>query len=319
MSARSRTVLVSVAVRLAVGAASWLVVAATCGCGGGAPPPAAAWKAPDQARWQDAFVTAPDMLLMLHPAELSRDSVYGPVVKSALRVALQQSAHVASYGMLEAVQSCEIVVVGKSGDRDAVDGIVVLRGVRADLDPRRIAGDGGGAMWRALPQQSSVPEYAGASDASLFDLGQRTWVVAAGARRQEARQVFAHPFGRPLPFEEDGALALLRIRGETMLTIAPRLRNGDLGPVGRHLAAASLELRPGGEGALAAAFYYRDDESSAFAEVTLRDVAHALSTPGDGKPPWIASAEVGHQGRTVTVKATIAERLLETLKRVGAR
>jgi hypothetical protein len=225
------------------------------------------------------------MLLMLHPAELSRDSVYGPVVKSALRVALQRSAHLASYGMLEAVLSCEMVVVGKSGDSDAVDGVVVLRGVRADLDPGRIGGDGGGTLWHAVPAAASggtFAEYANASEASLFDLGNRTWVVAAGARRQEARQVFAHPFGRPLPFEEDGALALLRIRGETMLTLAPRLRNGDLAPVGKHLASASLELRPGGEGALAAAFVYRDDEASAFAEPTLRDVAHALSTPGEG-------------------------------------
>jgi hypothetical protein len=287
-------------------------------CGDSAPPPAAAWKTPEGARWQDVFVTAPDMLLMVHPAELSRDPVYGPVVKSALRVAAQRSAHVASYGMLDALQSCEMVVVAKSGDNDSVDGIIVLRGVRADLDPARIAGDTG-LMWHALPQHSSVPEYANGSDVSLFDLGARTWVVAAGARRVEAREVFAHPFGRPLPFEEDGALALLRIRGETLLDIAPRMRNGDLGPVGKHLAAASIELRPGGEGALVADFVYRDDESSAFAESTLRDVAHALSAPRDGKPPWIASAEVNHQSRTVEVKAKIAERLLETLKKVGAR
>jgi hypothetical protein len=312
----ARSILLAAATLLAAS-----VAPATLGCGGGGPPPVEPWKTPAGARWQDVFVTPPDMLLMVHPAQLGRDPVYGPVVKSALRVALQRSAHVASYGMLEAVQSAEMVVVGKSGDSEAVDGVVVLRGVRADLDPARIAGEGG-PLWHALPPQgsASVPEYTNASsDASLFDLGERTWVVAAGAHRQEARQVFAHPFGRPLPFEEDGALALLRIRGETMLSIAPRLRNGDLSPVGKHLAAASLELRPGGEGALLAAFVYRDDEAATFAETTLRDVAHALSTPGDGKPPWIGSAEVSQQARTVTVKATIAERLLQTMKRVGAR
>ena len=225
--------------------------------------------------------------------------------------------------MLDALQSCEMVVVAKSGDSDAVDGVIVLRGVRADLDPTRLTGDSGSPLWHPVLQRggggSVVPEYANGSDASLFDLGQRTWVVAAGARRQEAREVFAHPFGRPLPFEEDGALALLRIRGETLLNIAPRLRNGDLGPVGKHLAAASIELRPGGEGALVADFVYRDDESSAFSESTLRDVASALSRPGDGRPPWIASAEVTHQSRTVEVKAKIAERLLDTMKKVGAR
>ena len=97
------------------------------------------------------------------------------------------------------------------------------------------------------------------------------------------------------------------------------MRNGDLAPVGKHLAAASLELRPGGEGALVTDFVYRDDESSAFAESTLRDVAHALAAPRDGKAPWIASAEVTHRSRTVEVRAKIAERLLETLKKVGAR
>ncbi len=296
-------------------AATWLaasVAPGTLGCGGGGPPPAARVEDAGRARaGRTSSSRRRTCCSCCTRRSSSRDSVYGPVVKSALRVALPSAAPTSlRTACSKRCRAAEMVVVGKSGDSDGG-----RRGRRPARRARRsrsrvgIAGDTGGtACGTRCRQHSAVPEFANGNDVSLFDLGARTWVVAAGARRQEAREVFAHPFGRPLPFEEDGALALLRIRGETLLDIAPRLRNGDLGPVGKHLAAASLELRPGGEGALVTDFVYRDDESSAFAESTLRDVARALAAPQDGKPPWIAAAEVTQQSRTVEVKAKIAER-----------
>jgi hypothetical protein len=268
--------------------------------------------------WQDAFDQIPELYVVLRPIAMKQDPTYGQFVKALIRAAAARSNAVAATRMLDAIEGSDEVVLGF---RSANDAILVLKGVPAQLDPARLTdGDGRSSLWRPAPgQPANVPELlredrATGETASLFMLPQRVWVIAIGLARDRARQAFATPFARPEPKVDPRALVLLRLDGPTLVRVAAPLRKGDLEPVGRKLASATIALRPGKEGMLVT-FQYPEDDPAAWAELTLRQVGERLS--GSQKLAWLKTMTVSREGNAVIARVELPASLLAQLPGVA--
>jgi hypothetical protein len=300
-------------------------------CGGGERA-AVAPRPPDASapRWEDAFDGVPDVLVVVHPRAIARDSVYGALLKSLSRAIAARAPQTAAMGgarAAEAFESSEEVILGASttpSPRGEDDALVVLRGVRADIDPVKMVDDRGAPMWRAAAMVGSVEEFtreggAGTRPASLFVLPQRTWVVAVGGARERARDAFVRPARRPAPVKDDGALVLVRLEGRALVAAVPRLRarGAPLEPIGRKLEAVSLALR-GGKGGLEARLQYGDETAAAFAESAMKDLVQAIARAREGtaKLKWLGQARVDREASTVTGRVELPLGLLEALPEV---
>ncbi len=204
--------------------------------------------------WQDALPVAPKLLLFLRPKALRADKVYGPMLRQALQLARERRVTSGSL-VLEAIEDADEAVAelgdwstteAPSGSRELV---FVLRGTRADLDPARLVGPEGDLLWSAGPS-GRVRELVHERDqdgtpnpASLFELADRTWVVASGAARDRARDAFAHPFQRSVPPFAPDALATIAIDGPSFVAKVPFLQaSGPLASLGRGLRSVELDL-----------------------------------------------------------------------------
>lgn len=366
--------------RLAVGVAVASVAAlfaggVVCGagCGGvGTAAPAGSHSAPLEPRWEDVFDTLPELIVDIHPTALRSDPVYGPLLRRAIELARRQSRVVAETRALDSMEDAEEVIAGlrQGGPADSLDQpdpssepsseagdvVVVIRGVRADVDPAGVVDGDGKPLWSPGPQgpvrelvrlpSSSGAEGANASpDAvSLFELPGRTWLIATGDTRLRARGVFARPLGRPpLHFgakpDEGDPLALVRMDGPTLASRIRALRpHGALSTVGRRLRSVTLELTAGasaharsggGESPAApdagpdrdvrATLAYADEDAAAFAEITVRDVLSVIARKNPNDLGWLGSAAVDRPGKRLELTAALPAAFVDALAHMGAR
>jgi hypothetical protein len=286
------------------------------GCGPSEPP-----KAPELDRsvphWQDAFDQIPEIFVVVRPVAMRQDATYGAFVKALTRAAAARSSAVATSRMLEAIEGSEEVVVGFRSPDDA---IVVLKGAPAQMDAAKLTDVDGRALWRASGSQAPVPELVReerttAQTASLFVLPQRVWVIAVGQARARARQAFATPSARPEPKVDPRALAFMRLDGPSLVRAVGPLRKGDLEPLGRKLASATIALRPAREG-LIVTFQYPEDDPAAWAEMTLKQVGDRLSNTQ--KLAWLKTLTVSREGNAVVARVELPPSLIEKLPNVAS-
>jgi hypothetical protein len=300
-------------VAIALGA---LVLAA---CGGKEPQAPAIDRM--EPHWEAAFDRSPDILVLVHPNALTRDPMYGPLLKSVSKIVAARAPQTAGTRAIEVFESSDEVIFGLR-KRQTNDALVVLRGVRADVEPVKLVDDKGAPMWGELPnRRGKFMEYERKqpAEASLFALPLRTWVIATGDARGRARDAFEHPFERPSPAKDDAALFLVRLDGPALVAGVPRLRakGGALEPIGSHLVAVTAALRPGSEG-LVVTFLYDEGAAAALAEQVLKQVASALASEGSEKTKWLGDAKVSREATTITARVTLPQRLIEELPQVTA-
>jgi hypothetical protein len=301
-------------------AAAFALAAATTSCGSGKPPETKATFDTTKPHWQDVFDRVPDIVVLAHPGAMARDPIYGPLLKSLSRMMAARAPQTAGTRAAEVLESCDEVIFALR-ERGSSDATVVLRGVRADIDARKLTDQNGRAMWAEGPR-GTVTELtrAGAADGSLFVLSDRTWVFAMGDARARAREAFAHPFDRPPPLRDDASLFVIRLDGPSLVQGVPRLRahGAPLEPLGRRLQSLSVALRPGKEG-LVATLTYSEEDAAAFAETLLKQVTEALDREGSEKTKWLGQAKVDRPGNyAVVARVSLPPKLLEELPNVSA-
>jgi hypothetical protein len=315
-----------------IAAALWMAFvagAATVGCGASTPPRAAA-KVTTEPHWQDVFDSLPELFVVARPQLLRQDKVYGPLLRRTLVVAHDRSKIVASTHLLEAMEDAEQIVVGvrpdppdRPGERGEL--VVVVRGVRADIDPGKLADDDGKLPWQPGPSAKTreltceQDDHGHPVGASLLELPGRTWVIATGAARNRARDAFAHPFGRPEMDLDATALAIVRIDGPSLVSHVHALRDlGSLGAVGRRLSYVMFALPPGGDGTVRATLSYADEDAAAFAEVTVREAVGAMARSQRPGFAWLASAKVDRPDKRVVLTAPHPPQLVDGLLKAGS-
>lgn len=320
---------------LAVGMAAALgALSAMAGCAS-RPPPVVA-RAAAEPHWQDMFDTIPELLVVLRPQALKRDTIVGPLLRSAIDAARRQSRVVAATRALDTIEDAEEVVVGMRPDAPDHAGELVLveRGVRADVDPEKLVDGDGHTLWAPGPsgavrelvragQPGGEPADPGPGatpdDASLFELPGRTWVIATGDARTRAREAFAHPLGRPPPKLDPDALAIVRIDGPSIVArIEPLQDRGGLAAVGHELRSVTLVLPPGGPGAVEARLAYGGDDAAALSAVALREAIGAVARAKPARLAWLATAEVDRTADgEVLLRAPLPPQLIEGLLQAG--
>jgi hypothetical protein len=288
-------------------------------CGPGKPPETKAAFDTSKPHWADVFDRVPDIVVLAHPSAMARDPVYGALLKSMSRMIAARAPQTAGTRAAEVLESCDEAIFALR-QRGASDAVVVLRGVRADIDARKLTDQNGRTMWADGPH-GTVTELTrtAAADASLFVLPERTWVFAMGDARARAREAFAHPFDRPPPLKDDASLFVIRLDGPSLVQGVPRLRahGAPLEPLGRRLQSITLALRPGKEG-LVTTFGYSEEDAAAFAEVLLKQVTEALDHEGTEKTKWLGHTKIDRQSYTVVARVSLPPKLLEELPNVSA-
>ncbi len=333
-------------------------IAPSLGCAATRPTSSPAGPVEAEPRWEDVFDRTPELLAVVFPTALRKDAVYGPLLRRAIDLVREQSRVVAETRALDAMEDAEEVIVGVRPDvaaaRDAGgEVVVVVRGVRADVDPVTLVDADGHALWEPGPSgrvrelvrratPTSTDPATSPVPASLFELPGRTWVIASGDARARARSVFARPLGRPpLPAPTAGATALLtlRIDGPSLVARVRALQpSSGLAAFGRRLEAVTLELAAdpsapdAGSGSDAAGLHrtlkaslsYAEADAATSAEATARDVVAAIARKRPEDLAWLASASVerpapgGIAGKTVVVTAPLPARLVGALLHAGA-
>jgi hypothetical protein len=277
----------------------------------------------------DLLAHPADVKVTLHPPAVAQDRVYGALLRRA-------SALAAGYAGPPTLGTTALLVLERTDEVDAAvndagEAVVILRGVPGDLDVSQVVDESGHAIWRPLvgDVRHSFVEYEPASDAdvTLFVIPGRVWVIAAGAARMRTREVLVQGAGVVSFAEGDAGLAVLVIRGSSLVSRDVRLRTGGLAPLGHLLSRASFELTAGAQGVLVARLEYPDDIAASGAEQTAHDVVSAFrrmleeGTKGGGakaraEPPplsWLAAAGVDRAGSVVTVRAPIPRRWLDAI------
>jgi hypothetical protein len=271
-------------------------------------------------RLEDAFDGEPALLLAIRPTKLTRDPLYGPMIRRASELASTRVAVAEAVGTtaLAALERTEEIILGVY-DREARDAVVVLRGVPADVDPSHVLDTNGKALWvhvRDLPAgvEELAPTDVSAS-AALFVLPRRSWVIAVGDAIPRARTAFveerhAHTAqdGAPLRALEDGPLVVGLLTGAALLRARPTLADGPLAPIVRDLDVVSVNLEPGPEGAVGevvARFTYGDLPFAESAEQCAKEVLDAFTRKLEATAPWLHAVKVSRVDRAVLVRGRI--------------
>jgi hypothetical protein len=298
------------------------------GCGG-APPPAAAAGVTVEPRWQDAFETTPELLVVFRPAALRQDKVYGPLLRRVLDAARERSRVVAATRILDVVQDADEVVVGMRPGASGTDGpgevVVVVRGVPASADPLRVVDSDGHALWSPGPPGAvrelvrERDEQGHPLDASLFEMEGRVWLIATGDARARCREVFAHPLGRPELKVDPDALATARIDGASLVQRVRALQPlGGLAAIGRKLQSVTAVLPPGRDGNIQLVLGYAEEDAAAFSEVTARQTVEAIGRKKPERLAWLASAKVDRPDKRVLLTFPLPPQLIDSLLHAGS-
>jgi hypothetical protein len=300
--------------RLARAALALLLAGA---CGACAASPAAGLHAAARDRsphLEDAFDGPPALLVVVRPARLTRDPLYGPLVRRASELAAARVAVGEAVGAtaLSALERTDEVILG-AYDHDARDAVVALRGVPADIDAARVLDTNGKPLWqhaRDLP--GGVEELAPAdatAKAALFVLPRREWVIAVGDAAPRARAAFADERHRDDAGLEvaDEPLVVASLRGAALLRARPSLTTGPLAPVVRDLDVVTLGLEPGPEGAVGevvARLVYGEPAFAERSEACVNEVLAAFTRRFE-KAPWLHAVKVSRDGSAVVVRGRI--------------
>ena len=267
-------------------------------------------------RIEDVFDGDPALLVVVRPTKLTRDPLYGPLIRRASQLASARVAVAEAVGTttLAALERTDEVILGVY-DRDARDAVIALRGVPADVEASRVLDTNGKPLWahvHDLPR--GIEELAPAdpaASAALFVLPRRAWVVAVGGAVARARMVFvegAHRAGISLGTIDDGSLVVARLRGGALLRARPSLADGPLAPVARDLDVVSVSLEPGPEGAVGEVvgrFEYGELPFAERAERCVADVLAAFTQKYEAGAPWLHAIKVSRSEHTVVVRGRI--------------
>jgi hypothetical protein len=296
-------------------------------------------------QWQDALPPSPKLLVFLRPKALRVDKVYGPMLRRALELAREQ--RVTSEALvLDAVEGAE-EVIAELGDLTSPETsvtaasqelLLVLRGTRSDIDPSRLVGPEGDLLWSAGPN-GAVRELVHERDrdgtpnpTSLFELPNRTWVVASGAARDRARDAFAHPARRTEPSFAIESLATVSIDGPSLVGRVSLLQaSGPLAGVGHGLRSLALELlapAPTGEAAplrtdpfpprqVRAVASYADGEAASVAGGSVRVMLQVVSRLKPNGLAWLGAGEVDVADSRVIVTEPVPMDLLRSVLYAG--
>ncbi len=294
-------------------------------------------------QWQDALPASPKLLILLRPKMLRNNKIYGPMLRRALQLAHEQRVPSGSL-VLDAIEDADEAVaeLGDWASSEPASGsqelLLVLRGIPADLDPARLVGPEGDLLWSAGPSGRARElvherDHDGTPNpASLFELEDRTWVVASGAARDRARDAFAHPSRRPEPLLAPDALAAITIDGPSLVARVTLLQaSGALASLGRGLRYLSLELLAPGplpEGAgpvvdqtppgqIRAVMSYSDSEGAAVAGSAMREILEVVSRVKPAGLEWLAANDVEISGRNVAVTEPVPKDLLDRVLYAG--
>lgn len=315
-------------------------------CHGPAPREPAAER-PDalEPEWQDALPPAPKLLVFLRPKGLRDDKVYGPMLRRALELAREQRVTSGAL-VLDAIEDAE-EVIAELGDltpretsvpADSLELLLVLRGTRSDIDPSRLVGPEGELLWSDGPN-GVVRELVHERDrdgtpnpTSLFELPNRTWVVASGAARDRARDAFAHPTRHPEPPFALDSLATIVIDGPALVGRVSLLQGtGPLGGVGHGLRSVALELlapAPPGEAGkppseplpprqVRAVASYADAEAAAVAGGAARVMLRVVSRLKPSGLAWLGAGQVDVADSRVVVTEPVPMDLLRSVLYAG--
>ena len=300
-------------------------------------------------RWQDVFSVVPEFLAVVHPRALRADRVYGGLLRRAIELARERSRIVTETRSLDAMEEAEEVIVGvrPPGPGSPGETVIVVRGVRGDLDPARLVDDDGRVLWGAGPVGPSVlvrelvlsptlpltttepaePTGDASADASLFELPGNTWVIASGDARVRARAALARSSGTtasgpPLSVDE-GSLAAVRLDGSSLVSWLRRRGSGDaIVDLGRGLESLTLELGPGAERdgqatRLQATLRYSGEDAAMLAEGGLREMIDAIARRKPKGLAWLAVATVERPGTRVVLAAPLPPSLVDGLLHAG--
>jgi hypothetical protein len=227
------------------------------------------------------------------------------------------------------MEDADEVVVGIRPDReaggDAAEIVMVVEGVRAEIDPSKLVDADGRALWAPGPSGRvrelvrERDEHGLPLDASLFELPGRTWVIASGRARARSRDAFAHPFGRPALELDPDALAIVRIDGPSLVARFRALQNlGALAAIGRKLQSLTVRLPPGEGGAVELSLGYGDEDAAAFAEVRAREVVDVVARKKPDRLGWLARAKVDRAGGHVLLTVPLPPQLVDGLLHAGS-
>lgn len=261
------------------------------------------------------------IVLAMRPMALRRDEVWGPIVQTLSRLAASRG--VTGTRELEAFESADevhIAVDDAPSSADVLDvggGVVVLRGVRADLVPEKMLDGDGKLLFKSGRARGDVTEHEGYADdpVSLFVLPKRTWVVASGRAVSRARGIFAdaRPHRARLDLDPE-ALLELRMDGASLVRRVPRLEKGELA-LGRRLVDARVMLRPG-RGGVMLLLRYADVDAAAWAENTATRVVSAFARRLEGPLAWLGQATVVREGTVVRLRAEAPAAFVAALKNI---
>jgi hypothetical protein len=300
-----------------------------------------------QPQWQDAIDPAPKLLLMFRPKALRADQVYGPLLRRVLELARQRHATSGAL-VLDAIEDADQVIVQLDGDLPTSaeqaeptvhELVLVLLGTRADIDPAKLVGPDGDLLWSAGPN-GAVTELVHEKDhdgtpnpSSLFELSNRTWVVASGPARERCREAFARPLLHAPPSFASDALATLRIDGPSLVErvslIGP---SGPLAPLGHGLSSVVLEvlaaadLPPEGaprkadripERDMRARITYSDARAAGQAATTLRGISAALGRAKPAGLGWLGDVKITEEGSSAVLTSPVPTQVLGGILRAG--
>lgn len=316
-----------------------------CACHGQDPRTAAAERPnPVEPEWQDALSSTPKLLVFLRPKKLQADKVYGPMLRRALDLAREQRVTSGAL-VLDAIEDSEEAIAELDdlttqeapASAAAQELLLVLRGTRSDIDPSRLVGPEGDLLWSAGPN-GAVRELVHERDrdgaqnpTSLFELPDRTWVVACGAARDRARDAFAHPTSRPEPPFAIDSLATVSIDGPSLVRRVSLLQSsGPLASAGDGLRSLALELLatapPADATAPPGSFLprqvravasYADAQAASDAGGSLRVVLQVVSRIKPAGIAWLGAGQVDVADHRVIVTEPVPMDLLRSVLYAG--
>ena len=264
-----------------------------------------------------------DLRVIVHPRYLRRDPVYGALARHIIDAVRARNSLFDSVRLIDAFESADAVQLSVSDASDASDVIVVLFGVRADIDPARIT-TGEGTKWSRGPRGDvTTYEPVRGSPYRLYVLPGRTWVVG-NAATLDARIEPLRGVELVVPADEgcDGSLACILLGGPQALGMlqrrAPRLTNA--------LDRVIVALRERNEG-LRIRLEYRTASNASAAARLLEHTADLLADKARrggedldvlANLAWLGTAKIDRIDAHVQLDVRLPPKMLETIKSARA-
>lgn len=263
-----------------------------------------------------------DIVFVLRPQALARDSLLGPIWRLAVRRVLERpSGPLRGVRFLEALEKAESLLIAMPGGKkwDTVDdAVVVLRGVPGNADPEKMVDPEGRPLWTSEDGPGPVQAYASIPSNEavhetrvlLFVLPSRTWVIVVG--EAISRWPIETLRGVDLSLAPEAAAetppleALLRAK--PLLASVAALRSATFSRITGGLLFVRVALHRGRALGLVARLNYTDGLSAQSALGALREMSSVLQR----RYPWLRLLELAAKNEDVVLRAplgTLAEAL----------